>query len=225
MDNPFGVAVNPDGTKVYVGQNTTSVGTVSVVDTATNTVVGAPIPVGNSPSGVAVTQDGTKVYVASISPGSTGGNGIVSVIDTGTNTVTTTIPVVCGALYGGVAVTPDGTKVYVANYFANTVSEIATATNTVVGFPITVGNSPQAFGKFISGSAFTLSSFPLKDTNGNFLTPYNAPIITVFDHSMESSLLPGVVHIYGCDGKVVAFTDDAGFSSYGSFEMRRCAWL
>jgi hypothetical protein len=34
---------------------------------------------------------------------------------------------------------------------------------------------------------------------------------------MESSLLPGVVHLYGCDGKVVAFTGDAGLSSNGSF--------
>src|ERR1700730_13192198 len=36
---------------------------VSVIDTATNTVV-ATIPVGTSPQGVAITPDGTKVYVA-----------------------------------------------------------------------------------------------------------------------------------------------------------------
>ena len=36
--------------------------TVSVIDTATNTVVGLPIPVGVPPR-VAVTPDGTKVYV------------------------------------------------------------------------------------------------------------------------------------------------------------------
>ncbi len=38
--------------------------TVSVIDTATNTVIGSPIPVGNNPYGVAVTPDGSKVYVA-----------------------------------------------------------------------------------------------------------------------------------------------------------------
>ena len=39
-------------------------GTVSVINTATNTVVGSPITVGNFPMGVAVTPDGSKVYVA-----------------------------------------------------------------------------------------------------------------------------------------------------------------
>jgi YVTN family beta-propeller protein len=54
--------------------------TVSVIDTATNTVIGGPIMVGRVPTGVAVTPDGTKVYVANNS-------GSVSVIATATNTV------------------------------------------------------------------------------------------------------------------------------------------
>jgi len=49
----------------------------------------------------------------------------------------------------GVAVTPDGSKVYVANQSDNTVSVIDTATNTVIGSPIPVGNVPSAFGLFI----------------------------------------------------------------------------
>src|SRR5215831_18791652 len=54
--------------------------TVSVIATATNTVVGSPIPVGSQPFGVAVTPDGSKVYVATI------GEDTVSVIATATNT-------------------------------------------------------------------------------------------------------------------------------------------
>ena len=53
---------------------------VSVIDTATNTVMGAPIPGGGAPYGVAVNPAGTRVYVANVS-------GSVSVIDTATNTV------------------------------------------------------------------------------------------------------------------------------------------
>src|SRR5262249_58363271 len=53
--------------------------TVSVIDTATNTVVGSPIPVGILPGGVAVTPHGSKVYVPNVSTH--------SVIDTATNTV------------------------------------------------------------------------------------------------------------------------------------------
>src|SRR5262249_6914367 len=50
--------------------------TVSVIDTATNTVVGSPIPVGLFPFGVAVTPDGSKVYVTNLV------SNTVSVIDT-----------------------------------------------------------------------------------------------------------------------------------------------
>jgi YVTN family beta-propeller protein len=45
-DTPFGVAVTPDGSKVYVANLNRN--TVSVIDTATNTVI-ATIPVGIEP--------------------------------------------------------------------------------------------------------------------------------------------------------------------------------
>ena len=60
---PNGIAVSPDGTKVYV-TNFHSV-TVSVIDTATNTVT-STVDVGSAPRGVAVNPDGTKVYVANL---------------------------------------------------------------------------------------------------------------------------------------------------------------
>src|SRR5215471_10814327 len=103
---PAGVAVTPDGSKVYVANRAVS-GTVSVIDTATN-AVSATIAVGSNPVGVAVNPDGSKVYVANQSRHST-----VSVIDTSTSSVSTTIDV--GPTPFGVAVTPDGSKVYVAN--------------------------------------------------------------------------------------------------------------
>src|SRR5215472_16940294 len=81
--------------------------TVSVIATATNTVVGLPIPVGLSPLGVGVTPDRSKAYVTNH------GSNTVSVIDTASNSVSATIPV--GGSPFGVAVTPDGSKVYVAN--------------------------------------------------------------------------------------------------------------
>ena len=58
---PFGVAVTPDGSKVYVTNVRDN--TVSVIDTTTNTVIGFPIPVGGNPVGAAVTPDGSRVYV------------------------------------------------------------------------------------------------------------------------------------------------------------------
>ena len=114
---------------------------VSVIATATNTVIGSPIPVGNNPFGVAVTSDGSKVYVANHF------DKTVSVIDTATNTVIGS-PIPVGNNPFGIAVTPDGSKVYVANEGSNTVSVIDTATNTVTA-AIPVGNNPIAFGIFI----------------------------------------------------------------------------
>jgi YVTN family beta-propeller protein len=142
--NPIGVAVTPDGSKVYVANLNLfgAFGTVSVIDTATNTVVGSPITVGSNlhPFGVAVTPDGSKVYVTNFGSADPATNA-VSVIDTVTNTVVGS-PIPVGKDPTGVAVTPDGSKVYVANHNGNTVSVIATATNTVVGSPIPVGTLP-----------------------------------------------------------------------------------
>jgi YVTN family beta-propeller protein len=143
-NEPFGVAVTPDGRKVYVANITD--GTVSVISTATNTVTGSPIPVGTTPYGVAVTPDGSKVYVANR------GDGTVSVIRTATNTVTGS-PIPVGGFPAGVAVTLDGSKAYVGNHGAGgTVSVIRTATNTVIGSPIPVGTTPYGVAVTPDGS-------------------------------------------------------------------------
>jgi YVTN family beta-propeller protein len=80
--NPVALAVTPDGKHVYV-TNDVSVGTVSVIDTATNTVEAATITVGTSPTiAIAVTPDGLHAYVVN---NIDRGSGTVSVIDTATN--------------------------------------------------------------------------------------------------------------------------------------------
>jgi YVTN family beta-propeller protein len=84
-------------------------GTVSVIDTATNLVVGSPIRVGANPQSLAVTPDGKHVYVASFG-NALGFLGSVSVIDTATNMVVATVPGVTGATE--VAITPDGKHAY-----------------------------------------------------------------------------------------------------------------
>jgi YVTN family beta-propeller protein len=79
---------------------------VSVIDTATNTVI-ATIPVGSLPYGAAVAPDGSTVYVTNQgTPPSCAGTAAVSVIAATSSTVTTTIAV--GSAPEGVAVTPDG---------------------------------------------------------------------------------------------------------------------
>jgi YVTN family beta-propeller protein len=137
---PFGVAVTPDGSKVYVANRFSN--SISVINTATNALAATiPIPLGGGdPIGVAVAPDGSKVYVTIAAAG------LVAVIDTTTNAMTATIQV--GGIPFGLAVTPDGSKVYIANNLSNTVSVIATATNAVTA-TIPVGLNPVAFGVFI----------------------------------------------------------------------------
>ena len=58
----------------------------SVIDPATNTVVGSPVPVGTNPFGVAATPDGRFADVANAN------SDTVSVINTATNTVIGSLP-------------------------------------------------------------------------------------------------------------------------------------
>jgi YVTN family beta-propeller protein len=79
----FGVAVSPDGGKLYA----TWPNFVSIIDVATNAATTTKIPVGTNPVGVSVTPDGSKVFVTN------SGDGTVSVINAATNTVIDTITV------------------------------------------------------------------------------------------------------------------------------------
>ncbi|MDV6036067.1 YncE family protein [Bacillus sp. SM-B1] len=76
-DQPRGIAITPDGSRVYVTNELDH--TVSVINTLTNTEI-LQIPVGNRPIRVAITPDGSRAYVTNII------DNTVSVIDTFTNT-------------------------------------------------------------------------------------------------------------------------------------------
>ena len=133
---PTGVAITPDGRFAYI-TNQDAIGTVSIIDAAAKTVLPGSIPVGTFPIGVAVTPNARFAYVAN-------GDDTVSVIDVATNSAPTApIPFGTGTEPFGVAVTPNGQFAYITNSANNTVSVIATATNTVVGSPIVVGIFPQ----------------------------------------------------------------------------------
>ncbi len=140
---PVALAPSPDGKYVYVVSGSGYPGVLSVIATASNTVVNS-IFVDDTPAGVAVTPDGKYVYVTHAVGES------VWTIATATGTVVAAIPV--GINPGAIAVTPDGKSVYFTSSGYTTginvpvdgnVSIISTATNKVVGGPIYVGLQPQ----------------------------------------------------------------------------------
>ncbi|MEU8998419.1 IPT/TIG domain-containing protein [Streptomyces caniferus] len=128
--SPLGVALSPAGGRGYVANRGSN--TISVIDTATNTVT-ATVATAGGPTLAVVSPDGTRVYVTLNDAGALG------VVDTATNTLTATVAVGAGAL--GVALSPDGARAYVTGQTANTLSVVDTATNTVTA-TVTTGPAP-----------------------------------------------------------------------------------
>lgn len=99
--------------------------TLSVIDTATNTVV-TTLPVGDNPHGVGITKNNAFVYVTNFFSNS------LTVIDAKTNTVATTIANVCtNPSFAEPA--PNGTEMWVSCFNGGKVVIVDIATNTVVG--------------------------------------------------------------------------------------------
>jgi YVTN family beta-propeller protein/autotransporter-associated beta strand protein len=184
---PAGVTVTPDGRYVYVTNNGS--GTISVIDTASQTAVGS-INVAPGPIGVAATPNASLVYATS--PGMIFSNfdgKTVSVINEGTNALVGSLT--SGTAPIGVTFTPDGAQAYVANSGSNSVSVINTATN-VVALSIPVGNSPT----------------------GVALTP-NGQYVYVTNQNQNNESLPGTVSVINTATKGVTLSIPVGNSPTG----------
>ncbi|MEO6852127.1 MAG: beta-propeller fold lactonase family protein, partial [Mucilaginibacter sp.] len=125
---PQGVAVSPDGSRIYIsnsnsGPGTTN-GTISVINGADNTALPA-IPGSADPYGIVVSPDNKWVYVVNSSSSS------VSFVNVSTNDVTI-IPTIYQP--NGIMVSPDGKYLYVTTPFigGGYLLVINTATHTIL---------------------------------------------------------------------------------------------
>jgi YVTN family beta-propeller protein len=160
MEATHGIAVAPDGSKIYISEEGTN--TITVIDGKTLQVT-KKIPLSGNPNLVDITPDGRYLYVAialsyddvsefpRVKANPSGG---VDVIDTQTLTNIKTI-----AMKGGVHdlnVTPDGKYVIVGNSRggqANVMSVVDTKTNDVAWtLPMNPAPSPMAVSKNPDGS-------------------------------------------------------------------------
>jgi YVTN family beta-propeller protein len=213
---PSGIAISPNGRYLYIsafGDSGTSVngvwgsGTLSVVDTATNFIVGDPIPLGWYPSTVEVSPNGRYVYVANF------WDFTLSIIDTATNTtVGTRVPV--GGLTQDLAFNADGSQLYIVDseHSNGGVKVLDTATNTVVG-SIDIGaysaravRSPDGSRLYISDNGS--GTVWVIDTATNSVVGERIPVGS-YPHSLVVSPNGRYLYVtdYGLDAVFVVDTD------------------
>lgn len=167
FNEPFKVAINPQGTKAYIPNSNGT--TVSIIDIATNTVTGV-IDGFDGPSGMVITPDGSKGYVNNYGGPEGVGSGnatTVRVVDL-INNVIVGAPIHVGLAPAALAIAPDGKYVYVINYVdgnpdTGTMSVIRTADNTVVstipGFSGPFGIAITPNGKYAYVTNFGSNNF------------------------------------------------------------------
>ncbi len=125
--SPHNLAFTPDGSMLYVANNSAAIVSIYSVNTLTGMLTSAgtiALDVGSNGRGIAIAPSGATAYVVNQ------GLNKVSVINLATNTVVGNVTVGTQPLM--VAVNPAGTFAYVTNFTTSSVSVINTATNAVV---------------------------------------------------------------------------------------------
>ncbi|MFI5332670.1 MAG: beta-propeller fold lactonase family protein [Candidatus Babeliales bacterium] len=194
FNQPFGIAITPNGKTAYVTNFAGA--SVSVIDIASNTVTQAITSFGN-PQGIAITPNGTMAYVVD------NGNNTVSVIAIPGNTVTDVISDPSFNSPQLIAIAPDGSKAYVTNESGNSVSVIAIPANTVT--TVTNPNFVQPFGVAISPDGS--KAYVTNDA----ITPF-VSVIDVANNQVDS-ITPTVLSPNFNLPKGVVFTPD-GTTAY-----------
>jgi len=189
---PVGIAISTDGTTAYVTNSVSN--SVSVIDTATNTVLGTIDTNGfafNQPYSVAFNPVNTgQAYVTN------SGSYYVSVIDTTTNTVTGTFSIGGAGEPTQIAYLPDGLRAYVTTG-SDSVAIIDTASNTQVG-TIDLG-AVWTYGVAVSGDLLYIT------TNGtyNMMVTYD-----ITDPDNPVLVAPTVNFTSGTDPREIAISPD-----------------
>ncbi|MCT7656845.1 Ig-like domain-containing protein [Mycobacterium deserti] len=123
-------AVAVAGTRAYVTNK--AAGTVTVIDTVTNTVI-KTLAVGAKPDGIVVKPDGTQIYVISSE------SNTVTAVNTATGAVVKTLTVTKPS---AVAISPSGQTLYVTSLDAGTLVKIPTAFWNMVSVKLPAGSRP-----------------------------------------------------------------------------------
>jgi len=216
-NGPVGVAVHPNGSRVYVANSASS--TVSVINTTSFTVTATiALAAGSNPYGIAVSPDGSKVYTAN------NGGSSLSEISTATNTVTRTNLVGAGPV--GIIVSPDGSRLYVTRPNGASVTTVDAATLAVTA-NATVGSGPNGLaitpngGKvFIANSISNFVSILNTATNTVTNVPvtgvtYGAAMSPDGTRAYVTNWTNGAVHVFNTATNAIVAQINLGGRPYG----------
>ncbi len=187
------IAITPDGKHVYV----TDGKGLSVIDTATNTVVPVPdgeaINVRGGTQAMAITPDGKRIYIATA-------EGTLVSVDTATNTEAEAKPVRFGHNLIAVAITPDGKAAYVVSAVGSvTVVDLATS-KVVKTIPVGAGSVAIAItpnGKFAYVADEGSEAVSVIDTATNTVqTVPDGSAISVGKEPRGIAIAPDGMHAY-----------------------------
>lgn len=177
---PAGLAITPDGAYVYVinyVDGNPGTGTVSVIKTSDNSVVGT-ISGFSGPFSITITPNGSYAYVTNFGSNNFSPVGTtVSVINLVANQISATINL--GTQPAGVAITPNGKFLYVTNYNTlylgagftdltpgtGTVNIIETSNNRVLRPVVLVGSSPGAIAISPNGTRAYVTNYSLNNVS------------------------------------------------------------
>lgn len=177
---PEGVVVSPDGRKVYVANKTS--GTVSMVNTVTNQVIGTTPNLGMPVQGLAVSPDNRRLYIV---VASNAGDGYISVRDSanlaGVDTIQVSTRERDQPNPQGIALSPDGRLLYLSDNQdggAVTILDIATKAivNSIARGPGTMplGIAPSPDGQHVyfafTGSTGQTGQVAVYDLSSNSVT-------------------------------------------------------
>ncbi|HVV91637.1 MAG TPA: beta-propeller fold lactonase family protein [Solirubrobacterales bacterium] len=175
-EEPFGLAVTPDGTHLYVANEGSEAVSGYEIGAAggLTPLPGSPYPAGVQPYGVAITPDGSHLYVANQ------GDDTVSAYEIaadGALVAAPGSPFPTGHAPFGVAVTPDGTHLYVTNEGSSNVSayaigadgglaQLAGSPYPVGSFPLAASVTPDGRHLYVSGGTADLWGFSIGEAGG-----------------------------------------------------------
>jgi DNA-binding beta-propeller fold protein YncE len=179
-EEPFGLAVTPDGTRLYVADEGSEAVSGYEIGAAggLTPLPGSPYPAGVQPYGIAITPDGSHLYAANQRNGIVPGT--VSAYDIAGDGALVPVPgspFPAGKSPFGVAVTPDGTHLYVTNEGSASVSayaigsdgglsELAGSPFAVSSFPLAVSVTPDGGHLYVSGGVGDLWGFSIGEAGG-----------------------------------------------------------